>query len=84
MPADCEWPGGCASDPDHEVPDGVPVYHLTKLDSDEIDGDFCRIHARMRIRQMGRDRRAAALAAASREGDGERARAALAGESGEA
>lgn len=26
MPAACEWPGGCANDPHHQVPDGVPVY----------------------------------------------------------
>lgn len=60
MPAACEWPGGCANDPHHQVPDGVPVYHLTKIGSDEIDGDYCRIHARLRVREMGKAMRAAA------------------------
>lgn len=56
MPAACEWPGGCAKD---GVPDGVPVFNLTKIDSDEIDGVYCRVHAMRRTSQMGREKRAA-------------------------
>lgn len=59
MPSACQWPGGCANDPDHQVPDGVPVYRLMKIDSSEIDGEYCRVHAQLRTRQMGRERRAA-------------------------
>lgn len=57
MPAACEWPGGCANDPHHQVPDGVPVFNLTKIDSNEIDGVYCRVHAMLRTSQMGRERR---------------------------
>jgi hypothetical protein len=59
MPSLCDWPGGCANDPDHQVPDGVPVFSLTKIDSDEIDGLYCRVHAQLRASQMGRERREA-------------------------
>lgn len=57
MPAACEWPGGCANDPQHQVPDGVPVFNLTKIGSDEIDGVYCRVHAMLRTSQMGKERR---------------------------
>lgn len=56
MPAACEWPGGCAND---GIPDGVPVFNLTKIDSDEIDGVYCRVHAMRRTSQMARERRPA-------------------------
>lgn len=54
MTKGCEWPGGCEAD---GVPEGVPVFNLTKLDSDEIDGVYCRVHAQKRASQMGRERR---------------------------
>lgn len=57
MPAACEWPGGCANDPHHQVPDGVPVYAVTKINSNVIDGHYCRVHGRLRISQMGREMR---------------------------
>ena len=59
MPAACEWPGGCANDPHHQVPDGVPVFNLTKIGSPELDGVYCRVHAMLRTSQMGRELRAA-------------------------
>ena len=52
MAKGCEWPEGC------DLPN-VPIYHVTKIDSDEIDGDYCRVHGYKRIRQLGRERRAA-------------------------
>ena len=55
MPAACEWPGGCAND---GIPDGVPVFNLTKINSDEIDGVYCRVHAMRRTSQMGKELRA--------------------------
>jgi hypothetical protein len=69
MPAACEWPGGCANDPHHQVPDGVPVYRLTKIDSDETDGNYCRVHARLRVSQMGKERRAARRTGQEGRGD---------------
>lgn len=57
MPAACEWPGGCANDPHHQVPDGVPVYKLYDLSGDRVVGWYCRIHAQLRVSQMGRERR---------------------------
>lgn len=67
MARGCEWPGGCEVD---GIPEGVPVYHLTKLNSDEIDGDYCRIHAQRRVRQMGMElRRASPTARDGGEGE---------------
>lgn len=60
MPAACEWPGGCAKD---GVPDGVPVFRLNKIDSDEMDGVYCRVHAMKRTSQMGKELRAGRRAA---------------------
>lgn len=58
MPAACEWPGGCANDPNHQVPDGVPVFDLLDLGG-KHDGVYCRVHAQLRVSQMGRERREA-------------------------
>jgi hypothetical protein len=52
MPAACEWAGGCAKD---GIPDGVPVFRLNKIDSDEMDGVYCRVHAMQRTSQMGKE-----------------------------
>ena len=73
MPADCEWSGGCANDPHHQVPDGVPVYAFLKINSNEIDGYYCRIHGTLRARQMGRELRAfqRTAATAAREASGD-------------
>lgn len=57
MPAACEWTGGCASDPLRDVPDGVPVFNLLNLDG-RHDGVYCRVHAQVRVREMGKALRA--------------------------
>ena len=33
MPADCDFPGGCANDPIRDIPDGVPTFRLMNLDT---------------------------------------------------
>ncbi len=60
MPAACEWPGGCAKD---GIPDSVPVFRLNKIDSNEMDGVYCRVHAMRRASQMGKELRSQRRAA---------------------
>jgi hypothetical protein len=64
MAKGCEWPDGC------DLPD-VPIYHVTKIDSNEIDGDYCRVHGYKRIRQMGRERRADGATSATPPAEGQ-------------
>jgi hypothetical protein len=63
MPSDSEWGDGtsvkCSDD---GVPDGVPVYGLMDLDGYYV-GQYCRLHAAKRTRELAMIRRAATSAA---------------------